>query len=136
AKVDAVTMVYQVGKVARGALRRAKSQIDNAKVDVVGVVLNCLKPESKGAYGQHYGYAYSYGSETAQKPWYTRWLKIPNTGKKLLKHLKRENGPGRILKGNGSLKSNTKGLFRTFILITSIVCVLFGLLWQFGIIMM
>ncbi|MCP5005608.1 MAG: polysaccharide biosynthesis tyrosine autokinase, partial [Planctomycetes bacterium] len=46
AKVDAVTMVYQVGKVARGALRRAKSQIDNAKVDVVGVVLNCLKPES------------------------------------------------------------------------------------------
>ncbi len=138
AKVDAVVMVYQVGKIARGALRRAKSQIDNAKVDVIGIVLNCLKAEISGDYGQHahYGYTYSYGEETSKEPWYTRWIKIPNIGNTLSRFFKREKGSDNGSVRSRSLQSRAKGWLRTFIFVTSLVWVFLGLLWQFGIITM
>jgi Mrp family chromosome partitioning ATPase len=138
AKVDAVVMVYQVGKIARGALRRAKSQIDNAKVDVVGVVLNCLKAETSGDYGQHdhYGYSYSYGAEALEESWYSKWLTIPNIGKKLFNSFKSEKKSDNGFESINSLICKAKGWFRTFIFITSLVCMFFGLLWQFGIIAM
>jgi len=44
-KVDGVLLIYQVGKVARGVLKRAKVQLDNVKAEVFGVVLNNVKAE-------------------------------------------------------------------------------------------
>ena len=43
--VDGVLLVYQVGKVGRGVLKRAKTQLDQVGADVWGVVLNDLTPE-------------------------------------------------------------------------------------------
>ncbi|GJQ60330.1 MAG: hypothetical protein D8M57_08490 [Candidatus Scalindua sp. AMX11] len=138
AKGDAVVMVYQVGKIARGALKRAKSQIDNAKVDVIGVVLNGLRPEITSNYGHFYGstYSYSYGTEIIEEPWYNRWCKMPTIGNKLFHYFKREEGSDNRLKSNDPLANRAKGWLRTFIFITSLVCMFFGLLWQFGIITM
>jgi len=42
---DGVILVYQVGKISRSTLKRAKAQLDNVRANVIGVVLNGLKAE-------------------------------------------------------------------------------------------
>lgn len=44
-KTDGVVFVYAVGKVSRGSLKRAKSQMDNVKARVIGVVLNGIRAD-------------------------------------------------------------------------------------------
>ncbi len=64
AKMDGVLLVYQVGKIGRGILKRAKAQLDSVKAKVRGVVLNGLRvevsPEFVGQ-SQYYRYYYHYG---------------------------------------------------------------------------
>ncbi len=44
-KVDGTIMVYQVGRIGRKALRRAKFLLDHAKANVLGVVLTNVSAE-------------------------------------------------------------------------------------------
>lgn len=44
-KVDGVVIVYQVGKVGRNALKRAKSLLENANATVLGIVLSNVSAE-------------------------------------------------------------------------------------------
>lgn len=92
AKADGVIMVYQVGQISRGALKRAKSQLENAKATVIGVVLNGLKPETGKDYKDYgyYGYYYGYGAEHAEIPWHKKWFKMPGIIEKLLNIIRRE----------------------------------------------
>ena len=60
-QVDGVVLVYQVGKVGRGVLKRAKVQLDNVGAKVWGIVLNDLTPElsefkDESQYYRHYYY--------------------------------------------------------------------------------
>ncbi|MBC8548627.1 MAG: hypothetical protein H8D23_03155, partial [Candidatus Brocadiales bacterium] len=91
-KVDAVVMVNQVGQIARGALKRAKAQLDTSKANIIGVVLNGLKPETGREYKDYgyYGYSYSYGEEQELPPWYKRWFNewTPAVVKDLIKKVK------------------------------------------------
>ncbi|MEW5736895.1 MAG: polysaccharide biosynthesis tyrosine autokinase [Thermodesulfobacteriota bacterium] len=65
--VDGVIIVYEVGKVARGLLKRAKLSLDTVSANVLGVVLNNIKPDvSPDFYGYKYGYYAYHGVE--QKP--------------------------------------------------------------------
>lgn len=56
--VDGVVLVYTVGKIGRGVLKRAKTSLDNVGGKVVGVILNNVKPEAGPDYfkyhTQHY----------------------------------------------------------------------------------
>lgn len=52
-------IVYQVGRMARRALKRAKDQLVNIKAPVAGIILNNVKTSEMGAY-YGYGYYYSY----------------------------------------------------------------------------
>jgi hypothetical protein len=61
--VDGTAIVYQVGKIARGALRRSKMSLENLKANVIGVVLNGLKAEISPDFGQQDYYYYYYGRE-------------------------------------------------------------------------
>jgi capsular exopolysaccharide synthesis family protein len=62
-RADVAMLVYQVGKVARGALRRAKAQLDHVKAQMLGIVLNGMKAElgpdftSRDKYNYYYGYS-------------------------------------------------------------------------------
>jgi capsular exopolysaccharide synthesis family protein len=98
AKADGVVMIYQVGQVARGALKRAKTQLENAKATVIGMVLNGLKPETGKDYKDYgyYGYYHSYGSEEREEPWYKRWFKMSIIVDKFLEKIKgkEEEEPG------------------------------------------
>ncbi len=44
-EVDGVILVYEVGRIGRGIVNRAKVQLENVHVNVLGVILNNVKPE-------------------------------------------------------------------------------------------
>jgi capsular exopolysaccharide synthesis family protein len=66
-RCDGVIMVYQVGKIARGALKRAKAQLDAVQARIAGVVLNGLKAEISPDFGYPYKYFYYYGDTPDHK---------------------------------------------------------------------
>jgi capsular exopolysaccharide synthesis family protein len=75
-KVDGCIMVYQVGKIARGALKRAKLHLESANIRVLGVVLNDFRAEISGFAPDtaYYGKYYGDGAESVQKPRYQKFL--------------------------------------------------------------
>lgn len=65
-KVDGVLLVYHIGSVVRGALKRVKSNIESVGGKVVGVVLNGVRGELSAdytTYKMNRYYAYSYGED-------------------------------------------------------------------------
>ncbi|MFC1548555.1 polysaccharide biosynthesis tyrosine autokinase [Candidatus Omnitrophota bacterium] len=56
-KMDGVIMVYEVGRVSRGALRRCKIQLETAKGRPIGVVLNSMRA-SDMRFGSPFYYHY------------------------------------------------------------------------------
>lgn len=64
AQVDGVVLVYTVGKIARGVLKRAKNTLDNVDARVLGVILNNVKPEiGPDCFKYHTQYYYSHDSD-------------------------------------------------------------------------
>lgn len=57
AKVDGVILVYQVGRIGRSALKRAKFLVDHAQGKVMGTVLTNVRAEITPEYG-YYRYEY------------------------------------------------------------------------------
>ncbi|MBI4223420.1 MAG: AAA family ATPase [Deltaproteobacteria bacterium] len=85
-RVDGVIIVYQVGRTARGALKRAKMQLANTGAKVLGVVLNNIKAaEMRMAPTYYYYYKEYYGPDEKllrerikrkreEKHWWDRFL--------------------------------------------------------------
>ena len=88
--MDGVFIVYTVGKIGRGVLKRAKSNLDNVDAKVLGVILNNVKPEAGPEYFRYHSQHY-YGpeGETApRKRRISKWLKkirIPLTKGRILR---------------------------------------------------
>ncbi len=88
--MDGVFLVYTVGKIGRGVLKRAKSTLDNVDAKVLGVILNNVKPEAGPEYFRYHSHYY-YGPETKadkKKKKLINWFQRPKgiSGKaKLLK---------------------------------------------------
>jgi tyrosine-protein kinase Etk/Wzc len=59
---DGVFLVYTVGKIGRGVLKRAKSNLDNVDARVLGIILNRIKPEAGPEYFRYHSHYY-YGAE-------------------------------------------------------------------------
>jgi Mrp family chromosome partitioning ATPase len=64
--VDGVILVYTVGKIARGVLKRAKTTMDNINANVWGVILNNVKPEAGPDYFKYHT-QYYYGPKKDEK---------------------------------------------------------------------
>lgn len=63
-KLDGVILVYQSGRTARNALKRAKIQLDTAKAKLLGVVFNDIRPiEMGGSSSYYYRYRKYYADE-------------------------------------------------------------------------
>jgi succinoglycan biosynthesis transport protein ExoP len=58
--VDGVLLVYTVGKIGRGVLKRAKTSLDNVGGNVVGIILNNVRPEAGPDYFKYHT-QYYYG---------------------------------------------------------------------------
>jgi len=64
--VDGVFLVYKVGKIGRGVLKRAKSNLENVDAKLVGVILNSVKADEGPEYYRYHSHYY-YGQETKSK---------------------------------------------------------------------
>ena len=68
-KVDGVVLVYAVGKISRGSLKRAKVQMDNVNARVVGVVLNGMRSDQGIDYPDYkYNEYYYHLDEEEEEP--------------------------------------------------------------------
>lgn len=68
-KLDGVVIIYEIGRTARGALLRAKNQLESAGAKILGIVLNHIRPETEmypTYYPRYYHYKY-YGSEKKEE---------------------------------------------------------------------
>ena len=72
--MDGVFMVYTVGKIGRGVLKRAKSTLDNVDAKVLGVILNNIKPEAGPEYFRYHS-QYYYGPKAEGQPVEKRTIK-------------------------------------------------------------
>jgi tyrosine-protein kinase Etk/Wzc len=61
--VDGVFLVYKVGKIGRGVLKRAKSNLENVDAKLVGVILNSVKSEEGPEYYRYHSHYY-YGDKS------------------------------------------------------------------------
>jgi succinoglycan biosynthesis transport protein ExoP len=64
-KVDGTLLVYRIGTVPKGLLKRAINQLTQVKANVIGVILNGMRPEVSPDFEnyKHYKYYYSYGED-------------------------------------------------------------------------
>ncbi len=107
-KVDAVLLVYRVGSISRGLLKRTTLQLSRVTSNLMGVVLNGMKPEVSPDFQdfKYYRYYASYGEEG----------KLKKEKRKKTKRQKRRAGALKIL-----------------IILTALALIALGLLWQAGI---
>ena len=84
-KVDGILLVYHIGSVVRGALKRVKSNIESVGGKVLGVVLNGVRGDLSPDYSTYKMdryYAYSYGKGEKMRP---NWFgQLQKQGKDLL----------------------------------------------------
>jgi capsular exopolysaccharide synthesis family protein len=68
-KMDSVLLVYRVGTVSRGLLKRSVTQLEQAKSNILGVVLNGMRPEISPDFHdfRYYKYDYAYTSKEEEK---------------------------------------------------------------------
>ncbi len=67
-KLDGVVIVYRVGKISRVTLRRAKSQLENVKAKVLGVILNGIKADISADFADYdYKYYHYYGGKEEER---------------------------------------------------------------------
>ena len=62
---DGTLIVYMVGKIGRGVLKRAKITLENVNANVTGIILNNIKPESGPDYFR-YQTQYYYGKSSGK----------------------------------------------------------------------
>jgi Mrp family chromosome partitioning ATPase len=65
--MDGIFLVYTVGKIGRGVLKRAKSTLDNVDARVLGVILNNVKPEAGPEYFRYHSHYYYEPKTNAEK---------------------------------------------------------------------
>jgi len=68
-KVDSVILCYEIGRIAREALVRVKTQLESAGANISGVVLNHITPQTEALtpYPYYYRYKYKYYTEDVKQ---------------------------------------------------------------------
>ena len=66
--IDGIVLVYEVGKVGRDVLKRAKSHFDNVDANIWGIVMNDVKAEAETTLRDTDYYYYHYRYEDGASP--------------------------------------------------------------------
>ena len=75
-KVDAVLLVYRLGSISRGLLKRSVVQLSQVKCNIMGVVLNDMKAEVSPDFQDFKYYKYYYSEKEERKPKKTKEKKF------------------------------------------------------------
>ena len=121
-EVDGVILVYEVGRIGRGILKRAKVQLENVNTNVLGVILNNVKPDVAPDF-YRYRTDYYYSDEDrgekpgSNSPWRDSAHQLLHAVKNIIGKMR----PATEAKGKGTLIS-------LFLLIGTLAVA--GLAWQ------
>jgi capsular exopolysaccharide synthesis family protein len=121
-EVDGVILVYEVGRIGRGILHRAKVQLENVNSNVLGVILNNVKPDvAPDFYRYRTDYYYEQKSDQDTSTPYSRWKNLINQG----------IGRIRSTLSKVRLASATAGKGRNLLILSVIIGLVLvaGLLW-------
>jgi len=135
AKVDGVLLVYRVGKVPRGLLKRSTTQLEQVKCNIMGVILNGMRTDVSPDFPDYKRYRYQYGEENEEKE--------SRGYKRAFSFLKKEKNGHRRLERKTSLSKEGKkpqeeqrkkpNMLRLFLMLIAIALLAVGMLWQYGI---
>ena len=134
-KVDGVLLVYRVGTVSRGLLKRCTSQLQHVKCNILGVILNGLKPEVSPDFQdfKYYKHYYSYGDHEMQEE-----SRGGERGFSLFgaKNLGLSGGEPRMRLGSEKRKNRPKRIspLGSVLIVMALALLAAGLLWQNGVI--
>ncbi|MBW1997410.1 MAG: polysaccharide biosynthesis tyrosine autokinase [Deltaproteobacteria bacterium] len=134
-KMDGVVLVYRVGAVSRVLLKRAKAQLEQIGCNLIGVVLNGMKPEISPDFKDYYKYYYSYRVVDGKKN-----KGFP--GKGLFRGWRSKERPTDLdqewhserLEKPSEVSGKKKGPLRSVLLLIALVILALGLLWHNGMI--
>jgi capsular exopolysaccharide synthesis family protein len=80
-EMDGVILVYEVGRIGRGILHRAKVQLENVNSNVLGVILNNVKPDvAPDFYRYRTDYYYEEKSDKETSTPSSLWQEISSQG--------------------------------------------------------
>jgi capsular exopolysaccharide synthesis family protein len=118
-EVDGVILVYEVGRIGRGILKRAKVQLENINTEVLGVILNNVKPDAAPdfyRYRTDYYYRAEDSDEVSEPP--SRWREFVDQPLRIFQNIMRS-----------SPEAKRKRTIVPLFLIIGILAIA-GLLWQ------
>jgi capsular exopolysaccharide synthesis family protein len=107
--VDSVILVYKVGQIARGVLKRAKVSLDNVNAKVLGVILNSIKPEIGPDYFKYHTQYYYGASKKAE-------------------HTKGSIFDNLVQSMEGPILQST--FFKFMMLLMAVTLLIFGIFWK------
>ncbi|MDI6687268.1 MAG: polysaccharide biosynthesis tyrosine autokinase [Desulfobacterales bacterium] len=125
-KTDGVILVYQVGKISSGTLKRAKAQLDNVKANVIGVVLNGLRAEISPDFAgyDYYKKYYTYGQkEEERKTFWSRLLSIPGFVAGLFRRVSEK-------RSEKEREDKERSKLKIVVLLIAILFLIIGMLYQ------
>jgi len=131
-KMDSVLLVYRVGTVSRGLLKRSVTQLEQAKSHILGVVLNGMRPEISPDFDdfRYYKYDYAYTSKEEEKKQRKSFWFGGNSSRKGEAPTEDELAKGAIM-DLGKPKSSKWKLPLGLVALALLVS---GILWQNGVI--
>jgi capsular exopolysaccharide synthesis family protein len=134
-RTDGVYLVYRIGSVSRGLLKRATTQLEQANCNIRGVILNGMKPEVSPDFQdyKYYRYYRAYGEEEKGKG--RRKLGFTLFGKEAAKE--GDIPPAAVIEKSLQDKAASAGMsaFTKYTLLVLAVALLGGgILWQAGMI--
>jgi capsular exopolysaccharide synthesis family protein len=137
-KMDGVLIVYRVGAVSKGLLKRTATQLQQVKCNIIGIILNGMKPDISPDFPdyKYYKYYSYYGKEGGGKRSYRGIKSFWPFGRK---------GEDRESSVISTLSSGTEkadqennkegsAILRWALIIFASLLIAVGILWQTGII--
>jgi len=133
-KMDGVVLVYRVGAVSRVLLKRSKAQLDQIDCNLIGVILNGMKPEISPDFKDYYKYYRSYSDrgEKRKKRFPGSWFFLGRKKKARQPELHQDFPLRRQAKEAEGVEKR-KGPWRSLLLLSTLVILALGLLWHNGI---
>jgi capsular exopolysaccharide synthesis family protein len=134
-RMDGVLIVYRVGAVSRGLLKRSSAQLEQVKCNIIGVILNGMKPDISPDFQdfKYYKHYYAYEEDTDQEGGIiSRILSFMGIGK------------GRSSSGSNNMPSaagksfhrrQEKGsslVLKWLLILLALICIAAGVLWKKG----
>ncbi len=138
-KVDGVLIVYRVGEVSRGLLKRTSNQLEQVNCNIIGVILNGMKPDISPDFQDYKYYKYySYYGEEDKGERHKKRLWPFSLGKGGGHEGLSPRDESFPLNGDAALHVKERKRVRPFLrgslMIVALLFLTIGILWQNGII--